>query len=391
MRILVLNWLDRENPQAGGAEIHLHETFGRLVERGHSVTLLCSDFPDAPSRTVLDGIEIHRVGGRHTFNVAAPLYYRRATSRAGGVPPGGEQEAFGPFEIVIEDLNKVPLFTPFWVDSPVVLLVHHLFGETAFHHASVPVAAATWLLERPIPRAYEGVPAVAVSESTAHDLVRRGLDGDAIRVIHNGVDVDRYAPAPRVRPYPEPTLLYLGRLKRYKRVDLVLRAMAELRDQQVECTLLVAGQGDDRDRLESLAGRLELGDSARFLGWVDEERKVELLQRAWIHVLTSEKEGWGITNLEAAAAGTPTVASDSPGLRDSVVHGETGLLVPHGDVEALADGLRTLLEDHERRRSLGQGARAFAETHSWDAAADRWEAYLEDRIDGRTPAGTRGF
>ncbi|MFP3947857.1 MAG: glycosyltransferase family 4 protein [Longimicrobiales bacterium] len=377
MRVLVLNWLDRENPQAGGAEIHLHETFGRLVERGHDVTLLCSGFGDAPSRTVLDGIEIHRTGGRHTFNVAAPLFYRQARAD-GGVTA---RPCFGPFDVVIEDLNKVPLFSPFWVEPPVVLLVHHLFGETAFHHASVPVAAATWLLERPIPRVYDDVPVVAVSESTAEDLVGRGLDAESIRVIHNGVDVERYAPGPDVRPFREPTLLYLGRLKRYKRVDLVLRAVTELRRRGVECTLLVAGQGDDGDRLESLAHRLELDDGVRFLGWVDEERKVELLQRAWIHVLTSEKEGWGISNLEAAAAGTATVASDSPGLRDSVVDGETGRLVPHGDVGALAGALETLLEDDEERDRLGRGARTFAERHSWDAAADRWEAYLEARIE----------
>jgi len=375
MRILVLNWLDRENPQAGGAEIHLHEIFGRLAQRGHEVTLLCSGFGDAPDHDVLDGIQVHRVGGRHTFSVAAPLWYRRRWAREGpGAAPG--------FDVVVEDLNKVPLFSPFWADATIILLVHHLFGETAFQHASLPVAAATWLLERPLARAYEGVPVVAVSESTARDLVHRGIAPAAVDVIHNGVEVERFAPDPEVRPFSEPTILYLGRLKRYKRVDLVLRAVAALRDRNVECTLLVAGQGDDRPGLERLADRLDLGERVEFLGWVPEDRKVELLRRAWVHVLTSEKEGWGISNLEAAAAGTPTVASDRPGLRDSVVDGETGRLVPHGKVDTLADALQSLLEQDTTREALGRGALRFARKHSWQAAADRWEAYLQRRVPG---------
>lgn len=365
MRILVLNWLDRENPRAGGAEIHLHEVFGRLARRGHDVTVLSSGFTGAPARASLDGMQVLRTGGRHTYGVAAPLYHRRHLR--------GEA-----FDVVVEDLNKVPVWSPCWVEVPVLLLVHHLFGETAFRQASFPVAAATWLLERPLPVAYRGVPTVAVSESTAKDLVDRGLDPASIRVIHNGIDVDRYRPTPGIPPFPRPTVLYLGRLKRYKRIDLVLRAMASLRDRGVACELLVAGRGDERPRLERLAGRLDLEDRVQFLGWVSEDRKLELLRRAWVHVLTSEKEGWGISNLEAGACGTPTVASDSPGLRDSVVDGRTGRLVPHGDDEALAGALETLLTDDSLREDLGAGARRFAEDHSWETAADRFEVRLRE-------------
>lgn len=368
VRILVLNWLDRQNPRAGGAELHLHEVFGRLARRGHEVTLLASGFEGASPRTTLDGIEVRRTGGRHTYSVAAPLYHRRRLSDRA-------------FDVVVEDLNKVPLFTPFWIETPLLLLVHHLFGATAFRQATFPVAAATWLLERPLANVYRGTPTVAVSESTARDLGERGMDIDRIRVVHNGVDVDRYRPDPEVPPFPEPTLLYLGRLKRYKRIDLILRATAVLKEWDVACRLLVAGEGDERPRLEELVDRLGLSDRVRFLGWVPEERKLELFRRAWLHVLTSEKEGWGISNLEAGACATPTVASDSPGLRDSVVDRETGLLVPHGDVESLALAIRGLLVDDGRRRALGAGARSFAEDHSWDAAAERFETLLREARD----------
>jgi len=335
MNLLVLNWLDRENPQAGGAEIHLHEAFGRLARDGWKVTVVTSGWPGAPRRADVDGMEILRVGGRYSYAALAPGRARAELRTR-------------PFDLVVEDLNKVPLFLPRWSSTPSLLLVHHLFGRTAFREAAFPVALATWLLERPIPRVYRRTPCVAVSPSTRDDLISRGLDGQAIRVVENGVDTELLQPGREEDRFPEPTLLYLGRLKRYKRVDLVLAAVAGLRREGLPVRLVVAGDGDQRGGLEREARRLGLDDAAvRFAGFVSESEKRELLQRAWVHTITSEKEGWGISNIEAAACGTPTVASDVPGLRDSVREGDTGLLVPHGDVAALSRAVRRLVEDAE--------------------------------------------
>ena len=226
---------------------------------------------------------------------------------------------------------------------------------------------------------------VAVSESTADDLIRRGMDPDRVTVIPNGVDADHYTPGDPGARFPEPTLLYLGRLKRYKRVDLPIRALAHLAGQGMNCRLLVAGKGDDRPRLERLVSRLGVGDRVKFLGFVPEEEKVRLLQRSWVHVLTSPKEGWGIANLEAAACGTPTVASDSPGLRDSVRDGETGFLVPHGDVSRLAARIEELFEAREQLEEMGRRARDFAEGFSWDRTARRM-AFRMERLLGHRVA-----
>ena len=371
--ILVVNWQDRENPQAGGAEAHLHEIFGRLAARGHRVTALVSGWPGAGSPVELDGMEVHRTGSRYTFSLAAPRYYRRHLA--------GRR-----FGVVVEDLNKVPLFTPLWTSAPVVPLVHHLFGSTAFHEAAFPVALATWLLERPVPWIFRGRTGVAVSESTREDLVDRGVPRVAIQVVPNGIDLQAFTPDPDGARFPRPTLLYLGRLKRYKRVDLVLRALAELvRDRDDPPRLLVAGKGDHREELESLAGTLDLQEHVRFLGFVSEEEKLELFRRSWVHVLTSPKEGWGIANMEAAACGTPTVASDSPGLRESVVDGRTGLLVPHGDVGRLARAVASLLDDPGRLQAMGVEARAWAEGFSWDASADAMESLLARVVASRGP------
>lgn len=347
----------------------MHEVFGRLAARGHRVTLLVSGWAGADARTRLDGMDVHRVGGRHTFSIAAPLHYARHLR--GSV-----------FDVVVEDLNKVPLFAPAWIDRPLVLLVHHLFGRTAFEEATLPVAAATWLLERPVGIAYRGLPVQAVSHSTADDLVARGLDRARIAVIPNGVDLERYRPDPMVGRFAQPTVLYLGRLKRYKRVDLVIRAVHRLREQGSSARLLIAGTGDDAPRLRALVVELGLESAVEMAGYVSEERKVELFRRAWVHAFTSPKEGWGISNLEAAACGTATVASDSPGLRESVVEGRTGYLVPHGDVEAVAGALQAILADPALRDRLGTQARAFAEGYSWDAAADRTERHLRQAVAG---------
>jgi glycosyltransferase involved in cell wall biosynthesis len=318
----------------------------------------------------VDGIAVHRIAGRHTFNAVAPFHYRRHL-------------AARRFDVVIEDLNKVPVFAPLWAGRPVVLLVHHLFGRTAFEEASFPVAAVTWLLERPLGLLYRGVPVQAVSASTADDLVARGFDRAAIRVIENGVDLDFFAPDPATPRFDSPTALYLGRLKRYKRVDLILRAVAALERRGTPLDLVIGGRGDAEAELRALADTLGIAGRVRFAGFVSEEEKRTLFRRAWVHVFTSSKEGWGISSLEAAACGTATVASDSPGLRDSVRHGETGFLVPHGDVTALADRLAEIAGDEALRDRLGAGARRFALYYAWGRAADETAAHLAGVIAAR--------
>ena len=369
MRLLVVNWQDRENPQAGGAEIHLHEIFGRLAQRGHEVTLLCGGWPGCPPTATLDGMQVHRVGTRYTFPFMAARAWRELRERAKA-----------PFDLIVEDINKVPLFTPRWGGPPVVGVIPHLFGGTAFQEVPAPVAAMVWLAERPIPWVYRGVPFEVISESTADDLAARGVPRSRIAVIYCGIDSVSYTPDLSQRS-ATPVFAYLGRLKRYKRVDLVLRAFAGLA--HPEARLEIAGAGDHRPALERLAASLDLGDRVRFLGRISEADKVALLRRAWALVFTSPKEGWGITNLEAAASGTPVVASDSPGICESVRHGETGYLVPHGDVDALVSAMRRLAVDRSLVDALGQAGRRFAETFTWERTADETEAHLRAVLEGR--------
>lgn len=365
MRILLVNWQDRENPQAGGAEIHLHEIFGRLAAAGHEVRLLCGGWPGCPPRATLDGIAVHRVGTRHTFPFVAHRYYKRTLNDWA--------------DVLVEDVNKVPLYTPRWRARHTVALVPHLFGSTAFQELAAPLAAAVWTAERPLGRAYRHVPFEAISESTADDLAARGIPRASVEVIYPGIDTVAYTPNAAERS-ATPVFSYLGRLKKYKGVHLCIQAFAAMG--RGDAVLEIAGAGDYRSQLETLARSLDLGERVRFLGRISEAEKLALLRRSWALVFASPKEGWGITNLEAAACATPVVASNSPGIRESVRDGHTGFLVPHGDVAAMGAAMGRLAESPALVARLGAEARTFAEGFTWENAAQQTERHLM-RIVGR--------
>jgi len=374
VKILLVNWNDRENPQAGGAEIHLHALFGRIASWEHEVHLIASGWPGCLPRAVVDGIQVTRIGGRQSFALLA----RRAVRRALRAQR---------FDVVIEDINKLPLFLPMLTSLPFVAIVPHLFGTTAFAEASPPMAAVVWAAELPIPWVYRHAAFHAISESTRDDLVRRGVAADRVVVIHPGVDSKAYQPDPATPRAPHPTFLYLGRLKRYKGVEFAIRAVAVARKIRPDIMLDICGQGDDRLRLERLAAEHRVNDAVRFLGYVSEEEKRRLLRRAWAVVFPSPKEGWGITNVEAAACGTPSLSSDSPGLRESVQDGVTGYLVPHGDVLKLGARMAALAAGPSLVERLGHAARTFAEGLSWESAARATIAHIEHTIAARERKG----
>jgi glycosyltransferase involved in cell wall biosynthesis len=373
VNILLVNWQDRENPQAGGAEIHLHQIFGRLAARGHRIRLICSGWRGGAARATVDGIVVERHGDRNSFALVGRGAVRRALAAE---PP----------DVLIEDVNKIPLFTAGLTDRPVGVIVPHLFGGTVFQEAALPVAVLVWLLERPIPRRYRRAWFHAISQSTREDLISRGVPGGRVTVIYPGIDTRAFRPDPTVARTADPSFLYVGRLRRYKGVEYALRALALARSRRPELRLDIAGRGEDQRRLEALARRLGQADAVTFHGFVSEAEKLRLLRSTWANVFPSSKEGWGITNVEAAACGTPSLASDSPGLRDSVRHGETGFLVPHADPAALAERMLLLAGDRDLVERLGRQARSFAEGLSWDRAADETERWIHRMVGAASPA-----
>ena len=370
MRILLVNWQDLENPHAGGAELHLFELFTRLVAKGHRVHLVCSGWDGGAPQADVGGVSVARHGSRHSFALLARGAVRRALRRE-------------PWDLVAEDVNKLPLYLSQLTTLPFCVIVPHLFGATAFQEVSWPMAALVVLAERPIPRVYRDAGFHAISESTRDDLVERGVPRERIRVIHPGVDAGFCRPASTLDRTQSPTFLYVGRLKRYKGVEVAIRALALAQQLSPDLSLDIAGTGDDADRLQRLVQSMGLASTVRFHGYVDEEFKRQLFRKAWANLFPSPKEGWGLTVMEAAACGTASIASDSPGLRDSVQDGRTGYLVPHGDPSALARRMLELVDDPGLVGRLGAAAREAALGWSWDDAAAATEAHLLELSAGR--------
>ncbi|MFQ5500058.1 MAG: glycosyltransferase family 4 protein [Candidatus Zixiibacteriota bacterium] len=367
MNILALNWNDLKNPLAGGAEVHLEELLRRLVINGHSVTLFCSSWAGCAPQESVEGVRIIRRGARSTFNLTAPFQLRQLV-------------ADNRFDVLVEDINKIPFYTPWYLDLPTLVVVPHLFATTVFQEINFVLGSYIYLAERPLVSAYKGRLFNVISESTADDLAVRGIPRDNISVVHCGIDRSIYSHDATVGKYDRPTVLYLGRIKKYKSIQHLIVAFARIRKKLPTARLMVVGAGDYLPKLQSLAASIELGDSVEFPGFVSQSDKVDRMRCSHVNVLPSIREGWGLTNIEANAVGTMVVAADSPGLRDSVRHDESGLLYPFGNVDRLTECLHRALTDEELRARLEKGGLAWAEQFSWDRAASQFEQVLEQTV-----------
>ncbi|RME21685.1 MAG: glycosyltransferase family 1 protein, partial [Candidatus Zixiibacteriota bacterium] len=311
MNILALNWNDLKNPYAGGAEVHLEELLRRLVSYGHSVTLFCSGWSGCFPEETVEGVRIIRRGNRFNFNLIAPWHLRRLVKRES-------------FDILVEDINKIPFYTPWYLKLPRLIVIPHLFADSVFQEINFILGSYIYLAERPLIHVYRGCRFNVISESTAADLAARGVPEKDISIVYCGIDRKVYAHDPSVPKAERPTILYLGRIKKYKSIQHLIAAFARVREELPEARLMVVGDGDYLPALKAQAAELGLTEAVEFPGFVSVEDKVNRMRRAHVAVLPSLKEGWGLTNIEANAVGTAVIAADSPGLRDSVRDNETG-------------------------------------------------------------------
>ncbi len=373
LRVVVLNWRDLTHPDGGGSERYIETVARGLVEVGHEVILWCAAHAGAPRDEVVDGIRYVRRGGRGTVYPLALLALLR--------------RRFGRVDVVVDVSNGIPFFSPLVRRGPVVGLVHHVHREQWPVVMPGPTGWVGWWLEsRVAPLVYRRRPMVAVSWTTRREMVELG-HGEGVRVVHNGTDVPTSPDStPRAA---HPTLCVLGRVVPHKRVDHALEAIAALRAELPDLRLVVVGSGWASDAVEQRARELGVQDAVDFTGYVDDDTKHELLASSWVHLCPSLKEGWGLSVMEAAWHGVPTVAYDSAGgLSESVVDGETGLLVE--GPAALVEATRRLLTDDALRARMSAAAAEHARRFTWEQTVRSFEKALVDAVaPGRPAAASR--
>ena len=364
--ILILADREWTHPQAGGTGTVLFGQVSRWIADGHRVTVVAGAYPGAErvSRPH-ERLEIHRMGSRLTVFPRAAWATLRGLGRDA--------------DVVLEVVNGIAFFTGLWrwMRKPRVLLVFHVHQEHYVTELGLVGRVAAFALEHvPLRFLYPGVPVVTISHSSRDALVDLGIERERVHVVYCGLDEGELRPRERAAA---PTLVYLGRLKRYKRIELLLDVAAAI----PAATLHVAGDGEHRDALEARARELGLDGRAVFHGHVDETDKARLLGEAWLALTASSAEGWCLTVMEAAACATPTAAMRVGGLSEAIVDGQTGVLVdsPEELVEQVAD----LVEAPERLAALGEAALSRARGFTWDNTASGTLEVMQSTIEAERP------
>jgi len=376
--VLMLCWRDTGHPQGGGSETYLQRIGAQLAQSGVEVTLRTARYDGAARRDVIEGVRISRAGGRYTVYIRAGL--AMVASRVGLGPLRGIRP-----DVVIDSQNGLPFLARLAFGRRVVLLVHHC------HREQWPVAGRVlgrigWFMEsRLSPRLHRNNQYVTVSLPSVRDLADLGVDIHRVAVVRNGLD-ELPARAPAAGRSATPRVVVLSRLVPHKQIEDALDAVAALRTRIPDLHLDVVGGGWWQDRLLEHAQRLGIVEAVTFHGHVDEDTKHAVVQRSWVHVLPSRKEGWALAVVEAAQHAVPTVGyRSSGGLTDSVVDGVTGLLVD--DRDELVDRIEELLGDAVLREEMGAKAEARSREFSWPQSAAAMRTVLETVHDGRRVSG----
>ncbi len=358
-KVLILAWRDIKHPEAGGSEVYVHQIAKRLAKT-HSVVLFTSRPGNLAAYDEIDGVSIFRKGTFITVYIWAFLYYIFYFRNK--------------IDIIIDVENGLPFFTPFYSTKPKIMLLHHVHKGQWFKQFGLPVALFGYLTERFVmPTAYNSVPVVTVSPSSMYELRGLGFNDKRIFLAYNSIPpkVGGFFPKSKT-----PLLVYVGRVKAYKRLEIAIKALYYLQKVVPETSLVIAGAGDNLGNLEDYAKKLGVLNKITFEGFISERRKWELLQKAWVFLMPSSKEGWGITIVEASAAGTPAVGFNVPGVRDSIVDNVTGVLCQNEN--DFYSQVARLLADQKRRNILGSDGKKWASMFSWVSSAKVFESIIEN-------------
>ncbi len=344
----------------GGAEVFTHELAKGLTKAGHNVTLFTSSFPNSKSNEESDGIRIVRRGGK--FSV-----YRKAKQQY------EKQFAKEHYDIIVDEINTMPFFTPQFARNGerVIALIHQLAREYWFYETPFPISYLGYhFLENRWLKKYVNTTTLTVSESTKQDLQQLGFK--QIYLLPEGLNFEPLTNVPEKNKVP--TIVFSGRLKHAKRPEHLIKAFAGIKQECPQAELWIIGDGILRKELQRKAV-----DGVTFFGVLDNDQRRELIGNAWVLVNPSVREGFGLNIIEANALGTPCVAYDVPGLRDSVIDKKTGLLAQAGCIEDLAEKIYVVLSNEHLRMSLGEAALSYSGLFNWKNCVEHFlEVALKD-------------
>jgi glycosyltransferase involved in cell wall biosynthesis len=331
-----------------------------MIDAGHQVEWFAASFPGAAPEELLDGIRIVRRGRQWTVHWRAFRHYRGALR--------------GRFDVVIDQINTMPFFTPLWAQVPTLALIWQLAREVWWYESHFPMNAIGYVLEPLYLRFYRRTPVLTFSASTASDLRRLGFTAE-ITVVPVGIEPVELEDVPKKR---EPTFVYVGRLAPSKRIGEIVKAFALFRQKAGEGRLELIGNGSTAyvSELERLISHLGMTDCVELSGWLTGADKHRRMAEAHALVMASAREGWGLVVTECNACGTPAVVYNVPGLRDSVRHLETGIVV-RPCPQCLADGMLQLVSDPDLYRRLEQEAKRWSRTFTYEAGASVIREKLE--------------
>lgn len=347
MRILWFNWRDIKHPEAGGAEVLTHEVMRRFAQRGHKMTLFCPKVKGRPLREEIDGVHIVREGGKYTVYSRGRAYFKRYRDM---------------YDFVIDEVNPRPFLNPRLLNGkPALLLFHQMIGEEWFYEMPFPLSYVCYFYEKRWLLPYKKTRTLTVSLSSKKDLERIGFNN--VKVIPVGISQE---PLKEIaKKEISPTVAFIGRLKKHKLPHHAIESFLILKKDVPAAKMWVIGDGYMFDKLKQL-GNYDVS----FFGHVENKLKYEMLSKAHLVLLPSIREGWGLIVTESNAMGTPVIAYDVNGLRDSVSDGVNGILVKNNNPESLAKSALSLLNDKERLDKLSISALEYSRQFSWDNTVD---------------------
>lgn len=368
MNILLLNWRTPGDPEYGGSELYWEEMGSRWTKQGHNIFWIGRRYEGCKNTEIIKGMEIIRLGNKLTLYLLTPFTYFKLSKKV---------------DIIIDCENGIPFFSPLWSTKPKFLHIHHIHGfkeVNIWKIESEGKGIKMWLLGiigqflemKLMPLIYRKTPIITLSESSKSEISEAKL-GKVIGVVNPGITFYNYK---KYQKEKIPTILFLNRIKKYKGIKVLLDAIFRL-EIPLSYNFWIVGEGDDLTEMTEYAKKLGLQNTT-FFGKVSEEKKQELIQKAWIFVNPSFKEGWSIVNIEANYFGLPVIGSNVSGIKDSVIDGKTGLLFEYGNYKELAEKIEYLIENKKIREKMSKEARKWAKNFSWELSSNKYLKIIEN-------------